>query len=96
MSAGSPAPRSEHGTALERRLAEGLAGAVRWVIADRDMLYASVSTASGSIPDPDDRQELEALDAAIDGWAELLEEAGLEEWRATRRALREGLPGGNT
>ena len=82
-------------TTLESRLSEALSEAVKWVIAERDSLYASVSTASGAIPEPGDREDVAAYDTAIDGWAGLLADAGLPEWTATRRAMETGLRGGN-
>ena len=82
-------------TTLESRLSEALAEAVTWVIAERDSLYASVSTASGAIPDTGDREDLAGYDTAIDGWAGLLADVGLREWTATRRAMETGLRGGN-
>lgn len=82
-------------TTLESRLSEALSEAVTWVIADRDMLYACVSTASGAIPEPGDREDVAEYDTVIDGWARLLADAGLPEWSATRRAMETGLRGGN-
>ena len=68
--------------------------ATRRVIAERDLLNGSGSTSDGSIPDPGDRQEVQAYDDAIGGWAELPREAGMNEWTATRRAIRARWPDG--
>ncbi|MCY4479142.1 MAG: hypothetical protein OXB97_04555 [Rhodospirillales bacterium] len=69
------------GTALTERLASALRDATRNAIAERDLFMEGHANGfTGVVDDRDAREILAEMDAEIDDWMAILNEAGMPLW----------------